>query len=262
MNHLPVVTLALLLTGCGHSPAAAVSQPAPDPQWLGRYHWQLQRADDGSGTAIAELAVPDPSRPPQLDLGADGRLSVGNTCNGMSARYTVEGAQLRIGALASTRRACAPALMALDEALATRLHGALQAAVQMDGSTPLLVLTSEGGDRLEFRGQVSDAARYGDAGETVFLEVAAATVPCVHAPLADGRCLQVREVRYDARGLKAGEPGPWHAFADPIQGYEHVAGVRNVLRLKRYRIAEPAAGGADEAYVLDMVVESEDTGAR
>ena len=42
-----------------------------------------------------------------------------------------------------------------------------------------------------------------------------------------------------------------------VGGYEHQPGVRNVLRLKRFDIANPPADAPSVAYVLDMVVESE-----
>lgn len=54
---------------------------------------------------------------------------------------------------------------------------------------------------------------------------------------------------------RRGEPGPWHALPQGIEGYEHEPGIRNVVRVQRYR---PAPAGASSAvYVLDMVVESQ-----
>ncbi|HYM87381.1 MAG TPA: DUF4377 domain-containing protein, partial [Pseudoxanthomonas sp.] len=44
-----------------------------------------------------------------------------------------------------------------------------------------------------------------------------------------------------------------------IEGYTHEAGIRNVLRVKRYTIKHPPADGSSLVYVLDMVVESEAT---
>ena len=45
-------------------------------------------------------------------------------------------------------------------------------------------------------------------------------------------------------------------FYGDIEGYAHEAGIRNVLRVKRYTIKNPPADGSSLAYVLDMVVES------
>ena len=44
-------------------------------------------------------------------------------------------------------------------------------------------------------------ARYGDSGERLFLEVAAQTKPCSHPLIPDMLCLQVRELKYDDKGL-------------------------------------------------------------
>lgn len=258
MRPLCILPLVAALTACG-APSADSPAPPLDRHWLAGHHWRLLRASDGEGQPIPALAAADPAHPPQLDLDVRGRLAVIGACNRMSGDYALEDDHLRVGTLAATRRACAPAAMALDQALAERLQGRLQASVQMDGDTPVLVLTTASGQRLLLRGEITDAVRYGDAGETVFLEVAAQTVACAQSPSADGRCLQVRELRYDDRGLRSGVPGPWHAFVEPIRDYVHRDGIRNVLRLKRYRIADPPAGTPSEAYVLDLVVESEDT---
>ena len=42
-----------------------------------------------------------------------------------------------------------------------------------------------------------------------------------------------------------------------IEGYTHEAGIRNVLRVKRFNVKNPPAGAPSVAYVLDIVVESE-----
>ena len=116
---------------------------------------------------------------------------------------------------------------------------------------------------LRFEGEATADTRYGGAGETVFLEVAAHDKPCPHGTMADATCLQVREVRYDVNGVRIGNAGAFENLYQPIEGYAHEPGVRNVLRVRRYRIANPPADAPDRAYVLDMVVESaiEDRGA-
>ena len=87
--------------------------------------------------------------------------------------------------------------------------------------------------------------------------MAAQTAACNHPLIPDMQCLWVRELEYDDKGLKAGDPGPFGHFYAPIEGYTHEPGVRNVLRLKRYPVPKPPAYGASIAYVLDMVVEAE-----
>lgn len=71
------------------------------------------------------------------------------------------------------------------------------------------------------------------------------------------QCLEIRERQYDAQGLSVGTPGEWQLFHDTIEDYIHEEGVRNVLRVKRFPIANPPMDGPTTGYVLDMVIESE-----
>jgi hypothetical protein len=90
----------------------------------------------------------------------------------------------------------------------------------------------------------------------LFLEVAAQTVPCQPGAGAPAQCLQVRERRFDDKGLRIDPPGEWRAFYGSIDGYTHTPGVRNVLRLKRYQRGTVPADASAYIYVLDLVVES------
>jgi hypothetical protein len=146
--------------------------------------------------------------------------------------------------------------MAMEHDASQRLHGELSFKLQRAGAQPQLNLTTAAGDTLSFTGQPTPETRYGSSGTTEFLEVAPQTVPCASQAMAGKQCLSVRERHYASNGLKAGTPGPWHPLEQPIDGYTHHAGVRNVLRVKRYAIKHPAAGAPSSAYVLDMVVES------
>jgi hypothetical protein len=67
----------------------------------------------------------------------------------------------------------------------------------------------------------------------------------------------VRERYYDAQGLPVGTPGEWRVLYEDIEGFVHVEGTRNVLRLKRFAPASTPPGGLGAVYVLDLVVESE-----
>jgi len=125
-----------------------------------------------------------------------------------------------------------------------------------EGSTPLLTLTQRDGLTLIFEGHETAETRFGGEGEQVFLEVQPQRVACNHPLIPDYQCLQVREIVYGDDGVKQSE-GDWEFFYQEIEGYNHEAGVRNVLRLKRFPIVNPPADGPGIAYILDMVVESE-----
>ena len=272
-RHLLLLALPVLLAACPKpatdSPAAsappasattAAAVPAAEDANadLGRYHWRLRDAIDANGQRIDALFV-QADKPLQLDF-ADGRLAVANTCNRMGGSYTLAGDTLTVARLASTRMACAdPKLMALDGEVGKRLEGALKLALAA-GDTPTLTLATASGDTLVFAGEPTAETRYGGPGERIFLEVAARTKPCSHPLIPDKQCLQVREVNFDDQGLKTGTPGEFANFYDEIEGYTHEDGMRNVLRVNRYTIANPPADASKYAYVLDMVVESDATG--
>ncbi|MBP7647899.1 MAG: DUF4377 domain-containing protein, partial [Comamonas sp.] len=75
--------------------------------------------------------------------------------------------------------------------------------------------------------------------------------------IPNAQCLQVRELKYNEQGLKQ-STGTWENFYGTIEGYTHQAGVRNVLRIKRFTRPEPVPADASKyVYILDMTVESE-----
>ena len=78
--------------------------------------------------------------------------------------------------------------------------------------------------------------------EILFLEVAPDLVPCV-GEMA-GRCIQVRS------------PGEkdWRTFYDPIDGFEHEAGVRYTLKVSRRDVAHPPADGSGYSYRLIQII--------
>jgi hypothetical protein len=66
----------------------------------------------------------------------------------------------------------------------------------------------------------------------------------------------VRDVAFDAQGMRAGPPGEWRLLYEPIDGFEHVEGIRSVLRVKRFARAPTTADAPPAFYVADLVVES------
>ncbi|MBS0557989.1 MAG: META and DUF4377 domain-containing protein [Proteobacteria bacterium] len=249
--------LPLFLAGCA---ATSVSAPpsgmAVQPATLAGYHWVLASATDRNGTRIDALFA-RPEQPLQIDF-SDGRVAVGNACNRIGGTYSIAAGKLRVENLASTLMACAdPKLAALDSAISRQLRGNPTISLDTQVGAPRLILLAGNGDRTEFTGKPTAATRYGGPGAREFLEVAAQTVPCNHPLMPGKQCLRVREVHYDANGLKAGVPGEWQILGQDIEGYTHAPGVRNVLRVDRYTIAHPPADAPAQAYVLDMVVESE-----
>lgn len=261
-------TLPLLIALALSLPVAAVaqsdgeSQATPkggaDPALAKRLQdneWTLHAGRDAAGQPIAGLLVPGkPGKRFVLRFDA-ANVSVTGGCNAMTGSWQLgPQARLTVGRLASTMKACEPALMQADEALAAVLAQPLH--VQLDpGATPALRLVTPGGQTLALAGEATLASRYG-APTRIFLEVAAQTVPCQPGAGAATQCLRVRERRFDDQGLRVDPPGEWHTFHDRIDGYTHTPGVRNVLRVDRYERAQAPADASAYLYVLDLVVES------
>ena len=267
MKRCLILMLPLALAACAKTPqgeppappaavAPAATQAAPaDTTALSAYHWLLIDATDASGKRIEALFA-RADKPLQLDF-ANARVGISNTCNHMGGAYSVEGDKLKFDRLASTLMACSDSkLMALDQEIGKRLETDSTFVLQ-SGDVPTLTLTGGNGDVLTFKGDPTAETRYGSKGETAFLEVAAQAKPCNHPLIPNKQCLQVREIQYDDKGIKTGTDGEFQNFYEGIEGYTHEAGVRNVLRVKRYRRDPAPADASSIAYVLDMVVESE-----
>ena len=229
------------------APAAGVQRT------LESHRWTLKSATGSQGQRIDGL--PAGAGRPVVFSFAEGRLNLEGGCNRIFGGYQIDGNnRLVLGRMASTMMACEPAAMKVDTSLSELL--AAPAKIELvDGAQPVLKLVTAGDSTLSFLGQMTPEARYGPPTR-IFLEVAAQSVACTHPTSGASACLQVRERRFGAQGLVVGTPGEWQPFYDPIEGYTHQPGVRNVLRLKRFeRVA--SAGGSPYVFVLDLVVEAE-----
>ena len=223
---------------------------------LTRQQWRLSTATDATGKRIDALLV-RADKPLQLDFQRSGAVAD-------RQRLQPDVRPVPAGRPDDQARS----LCRHDEGLCgsetdgagceagTRLQGDFAYRMAL-GAAPALELRSAGGDVLVFVRQRHPEARFGGPGERVFLEVAAETKPCSHPMMPDMQCLQVRELKYDDKGLKVGTPGAFGNFYEQIEGYPHEPGVRNVLRLQRYTRKQAPADASKYAYVLDMVVETE-----
>jgi heat shock protein HslJ len=216
------------------------------------HDWTLRAATDAAGQPVDILLLP--GHPFVMSFKGSG-LSVRGGCNSLNGRWRLSPQNaLQVSGTASTQMACEPALMNADAALAKALAEPLQARVE-PGAVPVLKLVTRAQQTLSFEGRRTLTSQLG-APTRVFLEVAAQRVPCTPALMPPTTCLQVRELRFDDQGLRADPPGPWQAFYSEIQGYTHVPGTSNVLRINRYTRQQPPADASRYVYELDLVVES------
>jgi heat shock protein HslJ len=135
------LVLALALAaGC-----ASKSPPAPSIVGL----WQAQE--------IAGTAVPADVRI-TLSMYGDGRAVGRAGCNNYTTKYQRTGSSISFAPAISTKMACAPELMTLEQSYLDTLTAATQAERRPDG---MLVLTAENAAQLVFRRQ--EAAGLQDA---------------------------------------------------------------------------------------------------
>jgi len=256
--------LALVAAAAGALPAlaAATAASAPTPprrtadaalvRALQDHDWTLRAAVDAAGKPLEALLVPGHPFVMRFD---DARVAVQGGCNLLSGSWRLSPQnRLTVGRVASTQKACEPPLMAADTAMASALAAPLEARVEA-GEPPTLHLVSAQRQALSFSGRRTSKSLYG-APTRIFLEVAAQRAACTPAPQPPSTCLQVRELRFDDKGLRVGEPGPWQAFHGEIVGYTHQPGVSNVLRINRFKRPQPPADASAYVYELDLVVES------
>jgi heat shock protein HslJ len=223
-------------------------------QTLQGYHWQLSDAVQGDSKRMTAL-FGESGKPLQLDFTGK-RLSVSNACNVISGDYQIVDGHLDTRIVLQTMMACTDAMLQQRETIIKAvLQDKPELIVSPMHSAPHITLLTANGQRLTFIGKATAETRYTGPVETVFLEVAPQSSPCDTGTGSDTSCLRVRQRHYDANGVSSGTPGPWQPLQQPIEDFTPQAGVRYVLRLKRYA-PKPSSAKTSPVYVLDTIVES------
>lgn len=119
----------------------------------------------------------------------------------------------------------------------------------------ILTITDSKGQKYTFLGKMTAEAKYQSEGKIVFLEISPQTKSCTG--VAPQTCMQVREIKYDDKGIKKYADKNWSLYYGQIEGFEHNPNQRVIVRVKRFEIKNPAADQSSIADVLDMVVEQE-----
>ena len=222
-------------------------------QTLEGNRWNLVSATDTQDRRIESLA---PREGHSLSfVFKDNVLYITGGCNLIRGGFKIDSGKIEVRRTATSLMACETKIMEGDIVLERMLLKPLRIDVY-SGTPPRLQLVSATNDTLVFTGDPTLESRYG-APTTIFIEVAPQEVACQHPVRGAMRCLQVRERKFDAKGLAVGKLGPWRPLFDTIDGFSHVEGQRNVLRVKVYQRVPVDRRKPDNIYVLDLVVESE-----
>lgn len=218
-----------------------VQQQNPE-KVLADYHWSYQPQNSNKAIVLHF---------------EDKRLSIDSGCNGQRTSWKIENGQIVTSELMSTMMACSPELMKQEQLSASifqkrEIPFTLNA---MNAEQPTLTISAVNGEKYIFTGSIKAEAKYQSEGEIIFLEIAPETKQCTGVTLQT--CLQVREIKYDAQGVKTQVDKDWTFFYDHIDGFKHNSNERQIVRVKRYEIKNPAADQSKYAYVQDMIIERE-----
>lgn len=218
---------------------------------------QQQNADKTLTSYTWSAQTENANRPITLHFDDKARLGISTSCNSISTSWKVENNTITTGNMASTMMGCGDDAMK-QERFAGSLFSERKAPFVLnldDVQKPTLTIIAANGEKVVFTGKMTPEVKYQTQGETIFLEVNPKTVQC--QGVAPQTCLQVREIKYNEQGIKTQADQNWSNFYDAIEGYEHNPNERQVIRVKRYEIKNPAADQSKYAYVHDMTIERE-----
>jgi len=196
------------------------------------------------------------SKPLVLSFDDNQRLSIQTGCNNQGGTWKVEGNTIVTSPLASTMMACADDLMQ-QERLSADIFSEKKVpfTLSTQNDQTILTITDSKGQKYTLLGKMTAEAKYQSEAKIVFLEISPQTKSCTG--VAPQTCMQVREIKYDDKGIKTYADKNWSLYYGQIEGFEHNPNQRVIVRVKRFDIKNPAADQSSIADVLDMVVEQE-----
>ena len=249
LKFLAIALFPLTLAACQTSDlqkagdlAVSVLQQQNASKTLASYQWST---DTGS------------TKPLVLNFLSNGTLGISTSCNNLSTGWKADNGMITTSTMATTMMAC-PEDRMKQEGIASQIFEGGKTAFILnlnDLNAPTLTLTAKDGKQYVFTGKMTPETKYQTQGETIFLEVSPETKKCTG--VAPQTCLQVREVKYAENGVKTQVDKDWTLFYDQIEGFEHRPNERQIIRVKRYELKNPAADQSKYAYVYDMAVERE-----
>jgi heat shock protein HslJ len=116
-------------------PPAAASAPAASAQSLAGTRW----------IGVIDASV-DKGFAPRLEFVTEGRVSGYTGCNLLNGAWKIDGGEVRVGPLVTTKRACAGP----EQAIERRVLAALNEQARVTREAGRLVFTTPAGERVEF----------------------------------------------------------------------------------------------------------------
>ena len=215
---------------------------------------QQQNADKTLAAYQWSTNTENAPKPIVLNFSEEGHLSISTSCNTLGSSWSVENNTISTGSMMATQMACPNNMMA-QEGIAADIFSNRKVPFILnlnDKEKPTLTLTNSKGEKIVFTGKMTPETKYQSAGETIFLEISPETKQCTG--VAPQTCLQVKEIKYAENGVKTQVDKDWSLFYDKIEGFEHSPNERQIIRVKRYEIKNPAADQSKYAYVHDMTI--------
>lgn len=260
---------AFALSACSSNPEKkdeAVEQTnQANKQVLESYVWTLDRVLQPKPSQVqtqedknAQLpAAPAEMRPFDL-LFANERISVQGLCNNVGGVYSLDGENITIGQMMSTRKLCSDEqLMEVEAFVGHVLSGVEQWQVegvdleQLAQSSPNLELRFVNGMQWQLQGTPTLETQYGQEAAIEFLQVDPQLQSCADG---QGDCIQVRKLEHDEQGIHI-STGAWELIhTDQLRGYELDPNYRNIIRVKRF-IVQDDQGQNYPIYEHDLTVE-------
>lgn len=249
-KYLAITLMPLMFSACESTNlqkvgdvAVSVLQQQNADQTLSAYQWSIH--------------TENAPKPIVLNFSTDGRLSISTSCNTLGSNWKVENNQIIAGQFMSTMMACPDNYMKQENIASSWFENRKTPFLLNlnNPDQPTLTLTTNAGEKIVLTGSMTPEAKYNSAGETIFLEISPETKECTG--VAKQTCLQVREIKYSESGIKTQVDKDWTLFYDKIDGFNHTPNERQIIRVKRFELKNPAADQSKYAYVYDMAVERE-----
>ena len=248
LKFLAIALFPLTLAACQSSDiqkvgdlAVSMVQQQNADKTLAAYQWSYQP----QGT----------DKPLVLNFNDQQRLSIATGCNTQGTSWKIEKGQIVTADLMSTMMACSPELMKQEQFSSSLFakHTIPFVLNTQEVNKPTLTLIDATGQKIVFEGKMTPETQYQTQAETIFLEISPETKKCTG--VSPQTCLQVREIKYAENGVKTQVDKDWTLFYNHIEGFEHNPNERQIIRVKRYEIKNPAADQSKYAYVHDMTIE-------